>query len=175
MGDAGSTRRAPRDAAESGGSAAGEPPSSAELATLREKAELYDRYIARYQEAQRERNQAALRSEELADEIDDVLRGLAAVADDFERAIAAAETGQNFEAVLAGLRPVARHLASVMAARGAEPIPTVGALFDADLHQTLEDLPSGAGPLHVARCLRAGWRRGERILRRAIVEVEPGS
>ena len=146
-----------------------------DMQSIREKAELYDKYISSYKEVQRKRNEACLALEEKAAQTRELLLRLLSLEDDLERAVEYAELGRNFEAVLAGLRPVLAKLGAILASQGLERIETDGAPFDPELHQCLdepqpEDVESGT--LKVGRELRKGYREGDTVLRKAIVEVE---
>lgn len=94
------------------------------------------------------------------------------VADNLQRAIDAAGEGGSFESVLNGVRGTLNSFESALASAGVEPIESVGAEFDPELHEavdTIEVEPERDG-LVTAEYSR-GYKIGDRLLRPARVQV----
>jgi len=91
--------------------------------------------------------------------------------DDLRRALHSA--GGDAAAVIEGVRLIAEGLERRAAALGLSPIPTVGHLFDPNLHEAVDlvqvDEESEDGK--VVEEVRAGWRTGDRVVRPARVRV----
>jgi molecular chaperone GrpE (heat shock protein) len=108
------------------------------------------------------------------DPVDDLLGALLPTLDDFERALAAARAKQDHQAILDGVELVRMELLRVLRLYEVERIPVApGDPFDPSFHQTLsgdgdELFPPEAA---VGAELRAGFRRGKKVLRRAIVRL----
>ncbi|HEX8844131.1 MAG TPA: nucleotide exchange factor GrpE [Pyrinomonadaceae bacterium] len=102
----------------------------------------------------------------------DFVAELLPVADNLQRAIEAAEQGGGLESLLDGVRGTLSSFESALAAAGIEPIASVGAQFDPELHEavdTIEVEPERDG-IVTAEYSR-GYRSGERLLRPARVQV----
>lgn len=149
------------------------PPTPQEIAKLREKAHLYDQYLASYQEVQRIRNEQALTIEGLKSYIEEILLQVLEIEDDFGRAIDYATKGQNFEAVLAGLEPISHKMMHFLKKHGVEMIEAAGETFNPTCHKCLDPLPTlEFDQLVVTKELRPGFRFGGKVLRKTIVEVQ---
>ncbi|MGB9180315.1 MAG: nucleotide exchange factor GrpE, partial [Pyrinomonadaceae bacterium] len=88
------------------------------------------------------------------------IESLLSVADNLNRAIEAAEKGSPMESVLEGVRGTANSFESALAAAGVEPVKSVGAQFDPELHEavdTIEVEPERDGTV------TAEYSRGYRI------------
>ncbi len=91
------------------------------------------------------------------------------VLDTLERALAAGSTDTDFYEGVAATR---RLFESALREAGAEPIETVGQLFDPNLHEAVATVPShGVEPGTVVREVRRGWRLQDALLRPAQVVV----
>ena len=94
------------------------------------------------------------------------------VADNLQRAIAAAEQGGTVESLLDGVRGTLSSFESALAAAGLEPVESVGAQFDPELHEavdTTEVEPERDGV--VTAEYSRGYKFGDRLLRPARVQV----
>jgi molecular chaperone GrpE len=94
------------------------------------------------------------------------------VGDNLQRAIEAAEQGGGLESLLNGVRGTLSNFENALAAIGAEPIQSVGAQFDPELHEavdTVEVEPERDG--EVTAEYGRGYKIGERLLRPARVQV----
>jgi molecular chaperone GrpE len=174
-----------------GGEAAGEEaateapaqkPSYAELeASVREArrqvADVQSRFEQLRSQLQRETNETRQRLNRAADERARREKGefvatLLPVADNLQRAIDAAEQGGTVESLLDGVRGTLSSFESALAAAGLEPVASVGAQFDPELHEavdTIEVEPERDGT--VTAEYSRGYKLGDRLLRPARVQV----
>lgn len=102
----------------------------------------------------------------------DVVKKLLPALDDFDRAMAAVPAGVAEDSWYAGIELVQRKLYAILEGMNIEPIKAVGQPFDPNLHEAVmqvdsTDYESGI----VAQELQTGYRRGERIIRPAMVTV----
>ena len=94
------------------------------------------------------------------------------VADNLQRAIEAADEGGSFESVMDGVRGTLSSFENALASAGVEPIESVGAEFNPELHEavdTIEVEPERDG-IVTAEYSR-GYKIGDRLLRPARVQV----
>ncbi|MDT5061933.1 MAG: molecular chaperone GrpE [Acidobacteriota bacterium] len=94
------------------------------------------------------------------------------VADNLQRAIDAAEQGGSFESLVNGVRGTLSSFEKALVAAGIEPLESVGAAFDPELHEavdTVEVEPERDGT--VTAEYSRGYKMGERLLRPARVQV----
>jgi molecular chaperone GrpE len=102
----------------------------------------------------------------------DFVTALLPVKDNLQRAIEAAEQGGGLESLLDGVRGTYSNFESALAALGVEPIASVGAQFDPELHEAVDTLqvePERDGV--VTAEYSRGYRMGDRLLRPARVQV----
>lgn len=94
------------------------------------------------------------------------------VADNLQRAIEAAEQGGGLESLLDGVRGTLSNFESALAAAGAEPIASVGAPFDPELHEAVDttEVEPERDQVVTAEYSR-GYKIGDRLLRPARVQV----
>jgi molecular chaperone GrpE len=151
-----------------------------------------DARVAELEAQVRELNDKWLRSEaELANyrkrvarEMEDVERGarervlsqIVALADDLERALDAAEQGEQGGPIVAGVRLVHERVREILRAHGVEVVDPVGKPFDPhEAEAVLEVEAPGRVPGTVVDVIEKGYRRGERLLRPAKVTVARAS
>lgn len=94
------------------------------------------------------------------------------LADNLQRAVDAAEHGGSFESLMNGLHGTLSNFEKALLAAGVEPVASVGASFDPELHEavdTIEVEPERDGT--VTAEYSRGYRMGERLLRPARVQV----
>jgi molecular chaperone GrpE len=94
------------------------------------------------------------------------------VADNLRRAIDAAEQGGGLESLLNGVRGTLSNFEGALAAAGVEPIQSVGAAFDPELHEavdTIEVEPERDNT--VTAEYSRGYKVGDRLLRPSRVQV----
>ena len=102
----------------------------------------------------------------------DFISGLLPVLDNLQRATGAAASGSTPEQIGEGVRRTASSFENALAAAGVEPIQSVGADFDPELHEAVETVP--VGPEDEGKVMAEytrGYRIGERLLRPARVKV----
>ncbi|MFN2453494.1 MAG: nucleotide exchange factor GrpE [Pyrinomonadaceae bacterium] len=102
----------------------------------------------------------------------DFISALLPVADNLQRAIAAAEKGGSFETLLDGVRGTANGFESALASAGVESVASIGAQFDPELHEavdTIEVEPERDG--EVTAEYGRGFSMGGVLLRPARVQV----
>jgi molecular chaperone GrpE len=128
---------------------------------LRAEFENFRRRASREAMEQRERAQGQLLSE------------LLPVLDNLERALDAAEHHDEGK-VLGGVRMTRDMFVELLRRAGVEEIPTVGALFDPNIHEAVVMQPSGQEEGTVTAVLERGYRQSDRVLRPARVVVSSG-
>ncbi|MBV9960217.1 MAG: nucleotide exchange factor GrpE [Acidobacteria bacterium] len=167
---------------EAGEAAASAKPSVVEqLETSRRAAEqklveMQARFDQLRAQMQRETDETRQRLNRAADERArrekaEFVNALLPVIDNLYRALGAADSG-SFESLLEGVRGTANGFENALVAAGVEPVRSVGAPFDPELHEavdTIEVEPERDG-LVTAEYSR-GYRMGERLLRPARVQV----
>jgi len=145
-------------------------------ALQRERDELLDRLLRKTAEFDNFRKRVDRDRKDMiewaaADVINDVL----AIADDFDRAIAAPAPPEA-NSYKAGLELIQRQLAEMLKKRGVTTVDALGADFDPHLHQAVayEEVP-GAREGEVVDVMARGYKLGERLLRPALVKVAKAS
>lgn len=103
----------------------------------------------------------------------DVVGPLLEVLDDLDRTLAAA-SGSADPDLAKGVSLVASKLVTTLEHVGLERIDEVGAAFDPNVHEAVQQQPAAepGGEPTVAQVLRPGYRLGDRTLRAAMVVVE---
>ena len=104
-----------------------------------------------------------------------LLGDLLQLIDNFELGLEAAKSAPHAEAILQGLGMVARQFRDFLASAGLEEVPTEGAVFDANVmesvgHENSDTVPEG----QVLRSTRRGYKLRDRLLRPASVFVSQG-
>jgi molecular chaperone GrpE len=129
-------------------------------AELRREAEAHSQRLARNADERVRREKAEL------------VAALLPVVDNLRRAMEAAEAGGTLEALMDGLRGTVGGFDAVLAQAGVEPVASVGAPFDPEVHEavdTVEVEPEREGL--VAEEYARGYRMGGQLLRPARVRV----
>ncbi len=100
------------------------------------------------------------------------ISSLLPVLDNLRRAVEAAESGGTLDSLLGGLRGTISGFEGALAAAGAEPIQSVGAPFDPELHEAVEmvEVEPERDGLVVGEHTR-GYKMGDSLLRPARVQV----
>ncbi len=105
-------------------------------------------------------------------------RDLLDVADNFDRALRAADGASGEDAIaglLDGVRMTEKELLTALERHGVRRIHPEGEKFDPNLHQAVAHVPSAAVPSgHVVDVAQPGFTIGERVLRAAMVTVSAG-
>ncbi|OLE55354.1 MAG: nucleotide exchange factor GrpE [Acidobacteria bacterium 13_1_20CM_3_53_8] len=102
----------------------------------------------------------------------DFIATLLPVADNLQRAVQAAEQSSSFDPLLNGVRGTLSQFESALVAAGVEPVVSVGAKFNPELHEavdTIEVAPERDGT--VTAEYSRGYKIGDRLLRPARVQV----
>jgi molecular chaperone GrpE len=92
--------------------------------------------------------------------------------DSFEAALAFEPSTEPEEKLLAGVRRTHEQLMNILAGHGLEIIPTVGEVFDPEVHEAVTSSEGGDGRLVVNEELRRGYRLKDRLVRPALVALE---
>lgn len=96
------------------------------------------------------------------------------VLDDFERALAHAETNGE-QGLLDGVKAISTKLGQVFEKHGLEAIDPAGKAFDALEHQAVATVPDETVPDEtVAQVYQKGYRLGKKVLRPAMVTISSG-
>ncbi|MBM4004382.1 MAG: nucleotide exchange factor GrpE [Planctomycetes bacterium] len=104
-----------------------------------------------------------------------LVRDVLNVADNLQRAITVAEQSAHSDSLLAGVKMVAVQLNAYLEQHHCVAIPTVGTLFDPNLHEAIAQEPSREFPTGtVTREARSGYRLYDRVVRPAQVMVSTG-
>ena len=104
-----------------------------------------------------------------------LLGDLLPLIDNFELGLEAAKSAPHAEAILQGLGMVARQFRDFLTSAGLEEVPTEGAVFDANVmesvgHENSDTVPEG----QVLCSTRRGYKLRDRLLRPASVFVSQG-
>jgi len=156
------------------------PQAAAEAASSdalqKERDELYDRLLRKTAEFDNFRKRVDRDRKDMIDwAAADVINDVLAIADDFDRAIAAPAPPEA-NSYKAGLELIQRQLAEMLKKRGVTTVDALGADFDPHLHQAVayEEVP-GAREGEVVDVMAKGYKLGERLLRPALVKVAKAS
>jgi molecular chaperone GrpE len=105
--------------------------------------------------------------------VEQIITSLLPVLDNFERALGAAQTSENSDALKEGISLIYRQLQEVLTKAGVEPIQAAGQPFDPQLHEAIMQVeaPAGTAPNTVVEELRTGYRLGDRVIRASLVKV----
>ena len=103
-----------------------------------------------------------------------VLESLLPVLDSFDLAVAQEPETDAEATLLKGVLGTRQQLLNTLAKEGLEPIPSVGELFDPEVHEAARVI-GDAEPLVVVAEMRRGYRLGGRVIRAALVVVGDGS
>jgi molecular chaperone GrpE len=164
----------PETAVDEAAQAAAEVPPSDAL--RKERDELYDRLLRKTAEFDNFRKRVDRDRKDMIDwAAADVINDVLAIADDFDRAIAAPAPPEA-NSYKAGLELIQRQLAEMLKKRGVTTVEPLGADFDPHLHQAVayEEVP-GAREGEVVDVMAKGYKLGERLLRPALVKVAKAS
>ncbi len=94
------------------------------------------------------------------------------VLDNFERAIDAYEAGGTSQSLSEGVKAVDRQLRTVLEGQKVTRIPTLGEMFDPDVHEALSMEPSEEHDENtVIGELEPGYKMGDKVIRPARVRV----
>ncbi len=101
-----------------------------------------------------------------------LLKELLPVADNLERALAAAEQSRSLEKLIGGVQGTQKQLYACLAKAGVSAIETVGKEFDPTFHEALGEVEgSELPPNTVVEELQRGYLLHDRVLRPALVKI----
>ncbi len=108
---------------------------------------------------------------------EDILTGLLPIADNFERALSAAEATQDFEKLIGGVRATLRQMQDFLTRQGVQPIAAEpGDAFDPNVHNAvLRDETTEYPENAIVAELQKGYTLAGRVLRPAMVKVAAGA
>lgn len=156
------------------------PLTPAQIAELQAKAAQADthrdHYVRALADLENYRKRAAReRTEAIAYANQSLLQKLLPILDNFEMALAAAQTATADDAIkshAAGVAMIHTQLKAALAEAGLEEINAVGQPFDPNFHEALSEQESAAVPdHHVLQQLRRGYKLRDRLLRPATVII----
>jgi molecular chaperone GrpE len=105
-----------------------------------------------------------------------LVRDLLPALDNLRRAVDASYTGTSVERLREGVELVLKQLDEIFAKHNAQPIPAVGQLFDPNVHEAIQQVPtSEQPPMTVVAEAERGYRLHDRVVRpsKVVVAVEP--
>ena len=144
-----------------------------EYRTLLERTDEAKRLGRRVADLERTLLESEVRASLAKDAVEEVLESLLPTLDDFDRALDAVHAGGGLEAIASGVELVRSEMDRVLSRFALERIPSrVGEPFDPSIHQDLDGSTGPGDDGRVLEELRPGYRRGKKILRRALVRVE---
>jgi molecular chaperone GrpE len=103
----------------------------------------------------------------------DVIVDLLPVLDDFERAQKSIETSSDIEAVKEGVKLVHHKLKNLLNSKGLKEMTSIGAEFDADVHEGITNIPAPSDDLKgkVLDELEKGYYLNDKVIRFAKVII----
>lgn len=156
------------------GAAAVEESRIAELEQqLQEERDRNLRTMAEFQNFRRRMEDENRRHAQFANE--ELIRSLLPVLDNFERALAAAEKNQSYEALVGGVALTHRQLLDLLKKNGVESINTKGQQFDPNFHEAVDRVAGSDEPENsIVQELQRGYTMNSRVLRPSLVRVAGG-
>jgi molecular chaperone GrpE len=138
-----------------------------------EKAALYDQLLRRQAEFDNFRKRADRDRTEVYNRARaDFLLDLLPIVDNFDRALASAQTGGGAESLQKGVELIHKQLKDALAKLGLQEIETVGQSFDPHLHEAVTMEPTDEHTENtVIEEFQRGYKLGDRLLRPAKVKV----
>lgn len=102
----------------------------------------------------------------------EMILALLPIVDNFERALAAADKNQSYEALVGGVALILRQLQEFLNKHGVEPIDAIGKEFDPNLHEAVMRVEDSEHPENtVVDELQKGYTMHSRVLRPSMVKV----
>lgn len=149
----------------------GNDPRYAELEKQAEDAQ--QRYLRAQADFDNFRRRTMKEKEELAQYASmKLIEGLLPVVDNFERAIAASGTNNDFESLAKGVDMIFRQLSQTLDAEGLKPINAVGEPFNPEFHQAIMQVESDEYEEGiVVEEVQKGYMLKEKVLRPSMVKV----
>ena len=108
--------------------------------------------------------------------IEDILRKLLPVLDNFERALIAASQTNDYEKLITGVNAIYKQFGEALTGEGVLVIPgAAGTPFDPNVHNAvLRDEESGLPENTIVEELQRGYMLGSKVLRPTLVKVATG-
>lgn len=101
-----------------------------------------------------------------------LIKEMLPVLDDFDLALGAARTTESYEQLIGGVSAILRKFADTLGKQGVQPIPAVGEMFSAEVHEAVMlDEESEEPDETVTGELRKGYTLHDRVIRPALVKV----
>lgn len=103
----------------------------------------------------------------------DIIVSLLPVLDDFERALRSMETTEDAEPVKQGINLVYQKFKNILVSKGLKEMEAKGAIFDADLHEAITNIPAPSADLKGNNIdeLEKGYYLNDKVIRFAKVVV----
>jgi molecular chaperone GrpE len=106
-------------------------------------AEMNDRYLRLYSEFDNYRKRSSRERVDLVKTAAaDIFTAILPVLDDFDRAAKAMETAADIEVVKDGMKLIHTKFGNILKAKGLEEMPSMGQVFDADVHEAITSIPA---------------------------------
>ncbi len=138
--------------------------------------ELDDRYLRLAAEFDNFKKRTARQYQDIVKSSNEaLLTQMFEVIDNFERALAAADTSSDFESLKSGTKLIYQNMMDILKKQGVEPIESVGKEFDPNLHEAMMQVESDEHPEGVVvQEMNRGYKLNDRVLRFARVVVSKG-
>lgn len=105
-----------------------------------------------------------------------LVRDLLPAIDNLKRAAEASEQATSFDNLKQGVDMVIQQFRDIISKHSIEMIPATGEVFDPNVHEAIQQIPSEEIPaMHVVQELETGYRMHDRIVRPVKVIVSTGS
>ena len=137
-------------------------------------AEMNDRYLRLYSEFDNYRKRSARERVDLVKTAAaDIFTAILPVLDDFDRAAKAMETANDIEVVKDGMKLIHTKFGNILKAKGLEEMPSMGQVFDADVHEAITTIPAPDASLKgkVVDEVEKGYALNGKVIRFAKVVV----
>lgn len=139
-------------------------------AELAEEKDQRLRGLADFQNFRRRREEETRQISQFANR--ELIIAILPVLDNFERALAASETNQSYDALIGGVKLTLRQLQDFLKKNGVDPIEAEGAEFDPNLHEAVQSVDDSGQPDNtVVQELQRGYTMHDRVLRPSMVKV----
>lgn len=100
-----------------------------------------------------------------------VFEQLLPVIDNFERAMQASKSNNDYDSLSKGLDMIIRQLGQVLEQEGVVPIEAVGQPFNPEYHQAVAQVESGEEEGIIVEELQKGYKLKDRVIRPSMVKV----
>ncbi|PAY16916.1 nucleotide exchange factor GrpE [Rhodopirellula sp. SM50] len=104
----------------------------------------------------------------------DLIVDLLQVRDNLNRAIDAAQSGEQGSGLLEGVAMVVKQMDDVLGKHGVVEIPAEGEVFDPNVHEAISQIPSDVESGKVAHVAVSGFKLHDRVIRPSQVVVSTG-